>query len=286
MNQLDTVAIVGVGMMGGSIGKSLIERKIANRVVGIGRRTASLEAAAQARAVTSTTTDLVNGVKQAELIIVCTPVEMIAQQVREIAQACPAGALITDVGSTKAEIVAEIGADLGRGVRFLGSHPLAGGEKLGVAHARSDLLDGRTVVICPSATSAERDTAERDIGLLSDFWAALGADVRSMTPEEHDRALAATSHLPHVVSAALAASTGDDDLQLTSTGWFDTTRIAAGDPALWRSIFDSNRANVLKALARFEKTLGSLRSALERSDDDELLKILEKAKQNRDAVGS
>jgi prephenate dehydrogenase len=279
MLHFNTVAILGVGLIGGSIGLGLRRRALARRVIGIGYRKESLRVARERGAVTETTLDVAAGVADADLIIVCTPVGRIVDDVRTVAANGRPGVLITDVGSTKAEIVAEVAASLPRGVTFIGSHPLAGSERSGPAAAEADLFVNRVVVITPNET-----VADDDVQKLTDFWSGLGARVMSMSAAEHDRALAATSHLPHLVAAALALATPAETLELTATGWADTTRVAAGDPELWRQIFASNRTALLAALARFDETLAALRTAIERRDDDKVREILAGAKERRDAV--
>ena len=281
MRKWDTVAIVGVGLIGGSIGLALRERRLARHVVGIGRRPASLRVAKKVGAVDATTTSLTKGVAKAELVVVCTPVEQIVEQVQAAAKACPTGTLITDAGSTKAEIVSRLNGSLARGVRFVGSHPLAGSEKTGPGVATPHLFEGRVVVLTPA-----KPTAPEDIQSVSGFWSSLGAKVVLKSPDEHDRALACTSHLPHLIASALAAATPRECLSLTATGWLDTTRIAAADPDLWTQIFSTNRDNLLESLEKFERVLASLRLAVERGDRRKLRKILTDAKQHRDAVGS
>jgi prephenate dehydrogenase len=286
MAEYDTVAIVGVGLIGGSIGLALRERRLAQNVVGVGRRQRSLDIAREVGAIDNGVTNLANAVAQAQLVVVATPVDTIAERVVQTSAACPAGALITDAGSTKAGIVAAVDAGLaGRrsGPRFVGSHPLAGDHRTGPAHARGDLFEGRTVVITP--TEHTRPAAVTEV---SGFWESLGANVRSMTPAEHDRALAITSHLPHTVAVALAAATPSELLGLTAGGWNDTTRIAGGDPALWQAILTANREHVLEALDLMQQTFTSLRESLEQGDNENLLLILEAAarrKQERDALG-
>jgi prephenate dehydrogenase len=278
---LDTVAIVGVGLIGGSIGLALRERGLARNVVGIGRRETSLALARDRGAATATTLDLAGGVASADVIVVCTSVADIARHVLDAAAACPLGALITDAGSTKTGIVAAIDGRLGRGVRFVGSHPLAGSEKTGVAHARADLFVDRLVVVTPGTT-----TVEEDIEKTSEFWTSLGAKVQRMSPEAHDEAAAAISHLPHAVACVLAKTTESAHLPLAATGWRDMTRIAGGEPGLWTSILLANRGNVLKGMAEFEKTWAALRQAMERGDATAVSTLLEEAKHKRDAVGS
>ena len=199
MKRLGNVAIVGVGLIGGSIGLALRQRNLAENVIGIGRRQVSLRIARRVGAITHTTIDLAKGVAQADLVIVCTPVGQIAAYVQEAAQHCPEGTLITDAGSTKQQIVAVLDNQLPRGCRFLGGHPIAGSEKTGANYAKAELFDGRVAVLTPT-----KNTRAEDYDLLEEFWQGLGSVVVQMSPEEHDRALAITSHLPHLAAAALA----------------------------------------------------------------------------------
>ena len=285
MAQYGSVAIVGVGLIGGSIGLALRERQLASEVIGIGRREKGLDAAQRLGAVDRTTTVLAEGVRDADVVVVMTPVDTIADFVLQAAAACGNPALITDGGSTKASIVAAVEAELTTrrdGPRFVGSHPLAGDHRAGVEFARSDLFFNRQVVVTPTAVSdsaAVKETCE--------FWRSLGAAVVEMSPQEHDMALAATSHLPHLVAAALAAATPEELLPLAASGWRDTTRIAGGEHAIWRPIFAANRENVLAALEHFEKSLGEIRAGLA-GDDRQLMDLLERAqrmKSKRDALG-
>jgi prephenate dehydrogenase len=286
MVEYDTVAIVGVGLIGGSIGLALRERKLAQNVIGVGRRQQSLDAARKVGAIDNGVTNLASGVSQAQLIIIATPVDTIAERVIQASVACPAGSLITDAGSTKESIVLAVDAGLaGRrsGPRFVGSHPLAGDHRTGPEHARADLFEGRTVIITPTAHT--RPAAVTEVG---GFWQSLGAIVRSMKPAEHDAALAVTSHLPHVAAVALAAATPTNLLSLTASGWRDTTRVAGGDPALWQAILTANRQHVLDALDLLGQTFATLRESLEQGDNESLISILEtaaKRKRERDALG-
>ncbi len=286
MAEYDTVAIVGVGLIGGSIGLALRERRLAQRIIGVGRRQANLDVARQVGAIDHGVTSLATGVSEAQLVVVSTPVDTIAEKVIQAAAACPAASLITDAGSTKEAIVSAVDAGLaGRrsGPRFVGSHPLAGDHRTGAAHARGDLFDGRTVVVTP--TQLTRPAAETEV---YGFWQSLGAEVRTMTPVEHDAALATTSHLPHLVAAALAAATPHELLPLAASGWRDTTRVAGGDPQLWQPIFAANRQHVLDSLDRLNQVLASIRENLEQGDYESLALVLQQAaktKQDRDALG-
>jgi prephenate dehydrogenase len=281
MKRYQTVAIVGVGLIGGSIGLALRQRGLAERVIGIGRRQATLRAARRVEAVTNTTIDLAKGVAEAELIVVCTPVGQIADHVREVAKHCPEGALITDAGSTKEAIVDALDGPLPRGCRFLGSHPLAGSEKNGPSHASADLFDGRVTILTPT-----KNTRAEDFDALEEFWSSLGSVVLQMPAAEHDRALALTSHLPHAAAAALAATLPETYFRLTGSGFLDTTRLASGDPELWKQIFTANRANVLAALEKYLERLTTLVEAIRQGDDKTLEELLTAAKRNRDALGN
>jgi prephenate dehydrogenase len=220
-------------------------------------------------------------VAEAELTVICTPVGQIVQHARQVAASCRAGALITDVGSIKGPIVHELDGNLPRGVRFVGSHPLAGSERNGPGDASETLFEGRTVVVTPTG-----NTRDADRELISQFWSSLGAKVLIDTSERHDQVLAATSHLPHLVASALAAATLPEQLPLTATGWADTTRIAGGDPDLWQQILLGNRQQVLSALGRFESLLGQMRQAITAGDVSKLKDLLAEGKQRRDAVGN
>lgn len=281
MKAWDRVAIVGVGLIGGSIGIDLLRRGLARHVVGVGHRPASLRAAKRVGAVSTTTTDLARGVADAELTIVCTPVSRIAADCLAAAGRMSPGGFLTDAGSTKASIVANVErGDLG-GVHFVGSHPLAGSEKSGPNAAVADLFQQRTVVITPTD-----HTPAAAIETISRLWRGLGARIVTMAPDEHDGALAATSHLPHLLSAALAATTPAEHAALVARGWLDTTRIAAGDPALWTAILLDNRQHVGTALKRLETRLAAVRQALRTRDSQAIEHFLTEAKERRDALGS
>ncbi|MBM3953343.1 MAG: prephenate dehydrogenase [Planctomycetes bacterium] len=276
-----SVAIVGVGLIGGSVGQALLGRRLAGRVIGIGRDPASLAEAKRCGAVTETTTDLA-AVAGADFVLVATGVAAIPALLERIDDAVRPGTAITDAGSTKGRIVAgwERHRRRRRG-RFVGGHPLAGSHRRGPTAADADLFTGRVAVVTPApATPAD------DVEAVAGFWSALGATVYVMPPREHDRILAATSHAPHAVAAAVAAATPAAARRFTAGGWRDTTRIAAGDPALWADILLDNAAEVQRALARVLRRAARLQEAIERRDRRAVETLLTRAKEARDAVGS
>ncbi len=281
MKRLGNVAIVGVGLIGGSIGLALRKLDLAENVIGIGRRQVSLRIARRVGAITHTTIDLAKGVSQAELVVICTPVDQIVEHVRTAAQHCPEGTLITDAGSTKQLIVRALDGGLPRGCRFLGGHPIAGSEKTGANYASADLFEGRVAVLTPT-----KNTRAEDYDLLDAFWQSLGSVVVRLSPEEHDKTLATTSHLPHMVASALANTVTENYFRVAGAGLLDTSRLAGGDPVLWKQILLQNRENAMAALEQYHGQLSALHTALRTSDEAALERILTTAKKNRDALGS
>lgn len=286
MKPWQRVAIIGVGLIGGSIGIDLLRRGLAKEVVGIGRRPATMRTAKRVGACTSTTLDIAAGVADADLIVVCTPVGRIVEDVISAANAARPGAIITDAGSTKGSIVAAIEKaqqqnKLPAKVTFVGSHPMAGSEKSGPEAAQADLFVNRTVIVTPGES-----TPIGAVRTVSRLWRSLGAKIVTLTPLAHDQAVATISHLPHVVAAALAGITEDDTRRLVAGGWQDTTRIAGGDPVLWRQILLDNRTAVLASLDRYQLAIDAYRQALKRGDQVRLESLLMEAKRSRDALGS
>jgi prephenate dehydrogenase len=278
---LDTLTIIGVGLIGGSIGMAARRRQLARHILGVGRQQASLDRALAIGAIDEGYLDAAPAVHRAEVAVFCTPVDQIARQVLATAPGCRPGALLTDAGSTKAAIVSQLEQRMPQGVAFVGSHPLAGSEKRGPDHADALLFEGRLTLV---TRTPQTDPAALERTMA--FWQGLGSRVCVIDPEEHDRALALTSHLPHLLAAALAGVLPPDLFELTASGFRDTTRVAAGDPSLWTAIFVQNRAAVLEALRLMDGSLAQFRAALEAGDGQLLHVLLTRAKKVRDALGS
>ncbi len=270
MNQPDTIAIIGVGLLGGSIAKAVQQRTPETTVVGVGRDAADLDTARQLGLLDEAGCNI-ELVKNADIVVVCTPVDRIAIDVRTAAEHTKPGAIITDVGSVKGTIVAELG-DLAAAGRFVGSHPIAGSEKSGYQNADSDLFVDAKCIVCPTD-----DSPADAVSVVTDFWQQVGAIVTPMSAQAHDKIVAAISHLPHAIAAALAATPGDDALPFAATGFAGTTRIAKGDADLWTAIFQTNREALLEAIDSFERKLNDLRQAV-RSDDEATRRLLEQAR--------
>lgn len=277
----NTLTIVGVGLIGGSIGLAAKKRGVVQRVIGVGRDASRLDQARKLGAIDEYVLELASGVQDADFVVFCTPVDRIAAQIAACAFQGRTGAIFTDAGSTKSEIVKAVEANLPPQVRFLGSHPLAGSEKKGVEHASAELFADRVTVLTPTAKS----TAQL-IDSVRGFWLALGARVRIMSPQDHDNALALTSHLPHLLAAALAGILPDELCELAATGFRDTTRIASGDPDIWTPIMQQNRVRLLVALLELEKRLHLFAEALSKNDGVCMDRLLAEGKKVRDALGN
>lgn len=263
--RLGTVTVVGVGLIGGSIGLALRGRGLAARVVGFGRDERRLERAHERGAIDEAETDPRRAFQEAEVVIICTPVSRIPTDVASAARLAPVSALVTDAGSTKADIVQAAESDSAAAALFVGAHPIAGGERSGVEFARGDLFENQACVLTPTQT-----TDAQQLRRAEDLWRAIGCRLLHMSPDQHDDVLARVSHLPHAVAAALASAVGSDVTALAGGGYRDSTRIAASDPAMWTAIFLQNRARMLDALTRFEDRVSSFRELLERGDEEGL----------------
>jgi len=269
----DKVALVGVGLIGGSIGLALQRQKLAGSVIGIDPNPGNLRIARKRKAITSGTGDLQRGIQNVSLAVVSAPVKEIPGLIEAVAATTEGRCLITDTGSVKEKIVTQVR----RGVRYIGSHPMAGSEQHGPQAAQADLLVDRVVILTPSGSAAEED-----LGQLKQFWGRLGAHTVEMSPKQHDRIVASVSHLPHLAAATLVAATPAKNVEHVASGWLDTTRIAASDVELWVDILCNNRDHVLKSAQRFGKVWALLCEALQQNDRKALKKILRDANAQRE----
>jgi prephenate dehydrogenase len=263
-DDFSTAAIVGLGLIGGSLARDLAERGVAVRAYDAEPH--HLRSALRDGFVAEALDATLSGVGEAEVVIVAVPVDAATDVLRRIAPHAAKAKLITDVGSTKSRIVALAG-NLGLGSRFVGSHPLAGDHRSGWDASRTGLFSNARVYICPPS-----EAPAAVVDLAADFWRRLGANPAVVTADDHDRQLAWTSHLPHMVSTALAlalARTGVERADL-GPGGRDVTRLAGGSPDVWTAIARENAAALDAALASAERELAGLRSALHRADATEL----------------
>jgi len=281
---IERLAIVGVGLLGGSLAKAARTHAIAREIVGIGRDEGRLRPALTDGTLDRATTDLRDGLSGADRVVLAATVLANETLLPAVWPAAAPGAVVTDVGSTKRGIVAvaERLAPGRRDVQFVGSHPMAGSEKAGYAVARGDLFQGATVVVTP----AEFNTpgAVKSVGEL---WGAVGARVVTLEPDAHDRAVAAISHLPHVVAWALVDAVArfePDAFAVAARGFRDTTRIAASDPDVWREILLANRDAVVASVAAFRLALDDLERLVARGDAAALTALLARVKAQREKL--
>jgi prephenate dehydrogenase len=281
------VTLIGVGLLGGSLGLALRQRRLADSVIGFVRRTASVTECEKRRAVDLATTDVRQAVSGAELVVLCTPIAQMGPLVEQMLPRLEPGAIVTDVGSVKASLVDVLEPKLRAvGAYFVGSHPMAGSEKTGVAAARGDLFHRAVCVVTPTRES-NRPAVRRVIAL----WKALGSSVLQLSPELHDAMVSRSSHLPHVVAAQLAnlvlnPRAAKQQAALCANGFRDTTRIASGSPEMWRDIALANRGNLIAALDEFISGLSRFQQLLKRNRAAEISRFFEQAKARRDTWSS
>jgi prephenate dehydrogenase len=273
------MSILGVGLLGGSVGLAIRRRVTDCHIVGYGHRGEARETALRCGAVDEVVDDPAQAVRGADLVLLCTPVGVFSKILEQISTAIPAEARITDVGSTKRSVVEAAGRTLPNPGRFVGSHPMAGSEKRGVQFARDDLFDGALCITTPVKATDPNALAD-----VEAFWRLLGMRIVRHTPADHDKWLAEVSHLPHAVAAALVAAASDESLTLAGKGFADLTRIAGGDGALWRDILIDNRDNVREAVGKLKGQIDRLVEMLDKGDAEAVRQYLDAAAQRRSAL--
>lgn len=256
---------------------------MAGSVVGFVRRAASVEECKGCGAVNYATLDLKRAVAGAELIVMCTPIAQMLGLLKQMLPALKPGTIVTDVGSVKGSVVRDLEALVAKvGAHFVGSHPMAGAEKMGVAAARADLFDGAVCAVTPT-----RKSNPAAVGKVEQLWKSVGARLLRLTPKAHDELVSRSSHLPHVVAAQLAnlilsPEHPKEQGMLCANGFRDTTRIASGSPEMWRDIALANRQNLSRALEMFTDGLQDFRRALQTGDAQGIAKFFEQARDRRE----
>jgi len=277
------ITILGPGLLGASLAMAVKDRGLAARVVTWSRRSES-----RAKCLNQSWCDAVfdspeEAVIGSDLVVICTPVQTIVPLLVQISPRLAAKALITDVGSTKSLICREARCTLeGHSATFLGAHPMAGSEQAGMEHAQSDLFENAACILTPLD-----DASAEAIAKLSAFWDALGMTVSTVSPEKHDEIVAHLSHLPHLLASTLCGYLAAQDRTwrtLAGGGLRDTTRIASGDPQLWKQILEQNSDEVLRAIEGFELQLHHLKTALLNQDSLGVIAQLERGKTYRDQL--
>lgn len=285
MPLIKRLAIIGVGLIGGSLARSLREHGAVAEIVGIGRGEANLQRALELGVIDRYTLDPVAGVAGADLVFLATPVCAVVDILARIAPALPPGCVVTDGGSVKGEIVAACEALMPAGTFFVGGHPIAGTEQSGVEASFATLYQGKRCIVTPTEATDRRALAK-----VVRMWEIAGSEVVLMEVDKHDRVVAAISHLPHMVAYSLVNAVGSYDrfdesiLKYSAGGFRDFTRIASSDPVMWRDIAIMNRDSILELMDFFSGCFVELRTLVERGDCVGLEAFFARSKKQRDAI--
>ncbi|HEX4120844.1 MAG TPA: prephenate dehydrogenase/arogenate dehydrogenase family protein [Verrucomicrobiae bacterium] len=280
----NNISIVGAGLLGGSIALAVKHRKLASKVVAYVRSDSTLALCERLSIADVVTKDIKTAVESADLVILCTPLSQMPALASKMRPFLKPGTLVTDVGSVKATVVNELEPLFRQvGTEFIGSHPMAGSEKIGVGAARADLFQNAVCLVTPTCRSSAAVVTK-----IETFWKDLGGSLIRMDPETHDDLVSRSSHLPHVVAAELANYVlspvhPKEQALVCANGFRDTTRIASGSPEMWRDIALANRKNLGRVLGVFIEDLQEFQLALERGDVEAIDEFFASARQRRDA---
>jgi prephenate dehydrogenase len=282
---INKLAIVGVGLIGGSLSLALKATGSVGQIVGIGRGLANLDKAMELKVVDSVTQDLAAGVADADVVFLATPVLALGPVARLAMPHLKAGAILTDGGSVKQAVIDEVEPYLREDVHFVPGHPIAGTEYSGAEAAFASLYQGRRCILTPTAR-----TAPAALATVRAMWEAAGCEVVVMDVDKHDRVLAAISHLPHMVAYALVNAVGAYDryqeniLEYSAGGFRDFTRIASSDPTMWRDIALTNSDALVEMMGHFERFFRELKDDVARGDRERLFEFFRRSKESRDAI--
>jgi prephenate dehydrogenase len=278
------VTIVGLGLIGGSLGMAIKKNKLA-RVIGLTREKGKAAQAVKINAVDYASTNVKGLLQDADIIFVCYPIHLIITEIQKIIQFVKRGAIITDVGSTKELIVKQAEKLMPKGVFFVGGHPMAGKEMVGLEHAEKDLFEGKNYIL-----TTTKKTNPKALRTLKDLLSGIGAKVHVISPELHDRVVAEISHMPVAVAASLIDSVMNSGklrskmVALASSGFRDSTRIASGDPSLGTDMFVTNKSAVLSAIAEFKRSLSKLEALIKKGNYQKIMDKLSQIKAFRDSI--
>lgn len=279
---ISQLTIVAPGLLGASLAMAARAKGAARRISVYARRPDAAAKAASEPWCDFASADLAEACDGADLIVLCAPVERIISLAQDLAPSISGNPIVTDVGSVKGEIARRCASALAGKARFVGSHPMAGSEKTGMDHASAGLFEGRPCFVTPREDSDPSATQA-----VIDLWTAIGSRVIVESPDKHDEIVACVSHLPHMLASALATYLSRHCAEAGSycgNGLRDTTRVAAGDPALWREIISQNRQEILRAIAGFQDHLQAFSAAIANQDEFAILQQLSEGKAFRDRL--
>lgn len=276
MRLFNKVAIVGTGLIGGSLALAIKKKGLSREVIGIARHKKTLQLAREKGAIDKGFSDI-RAIKDIDFLIFATPVSSIIKLAPLVSKIIPAHCIVTDVGSSKQAIVSRLEKIF---PKYIGSHPLAGSEKRGILHADEFIFKGSLCILTPT-----KNTTREVLRKIKRLWLSLGARVINLSPAKHDQVLSLVSHLAHISAFSLIGSVPEEYLKFASSGLRDTTRIAASDSEVWLDIFFSNRENLIKAIGILQKNISKIKSTIQRKDKTGLGRILRQAKCKRDLLG-
>jgi len=277
MRKYGKITIVGVGLIGGSIGLAIKKKRLAKEVIGVGHRASSIKKAIKKRTIDRGTLNLREGVRGTDIVILAAPVLTIPKLARKMAGSLKRGSIVTDVGSVKSYLTDQLEGVFPRGVHFVGGHPMAGSEKRGVDKAKADLFKSSLCIL----TKTKR-TDRRALAKVKNLWEDLGAEIILLSPQTHDRFVSEISHLPHMVVFAMLNSINTGSLRFASTGFFDTTRIASSDARIWKDIAISNKREILNSIDKFKKELLLIEKSIKENDSEKLISIFSRARKKKE----
>jgi cyclohexadieny/prephenate dehydrogenase len=284
--QFETIALIGIGLIGSSIAREIKDKGLAGSVVVSTRSDATLKRAEQLTLGDRYTTSAADAVKDADLVIVSVPVGASGAVAAEIAPNLKPGAIVTDVGSTKGSVIAQMAPHMPQGVHFIPGHPIAGTEYSGPDAGFIGLFKGRWCILTPLP-----DTDETAKAKLRMFWETLGSMVDDMDPDHHDKVLAIVSHLPHIIAYNIVGTADDleavtesEVIKYSASGFRDFTRLAASDPTMWRDVCLHNKDAILEMLSRFSEDLAYLQRAIRWGDGDKLFDLFTRTRAIRRSI--
>lgn len=270
------IVIIGLGLMGGSLAAACRKKFPKARIVGISRSRDALTLAVKKRWVHEATQDVKLGAYGADLVLLCTPVDTFLSYLKAIDGVCAPDALVMDVGSVKAAVLKEVNACPWKHFSFVGCHPMVGSHRRGIQAVNPSLYEQGLVLL-----TRDRRTCPAAYKMAKKFWSRFSSRILELTPETHDRLVGEVSHLPHAIAACLMHAVSKPALKVASTGFRDTTRIAAAASSIWQPIFSSNRKVMLSVLTRFERELRIFKNLLQSRDQKKLARFLDQAQKKR-----
>ena len=276
MKHLRKITVIGLGLLGGSVGLAVSRSLTGVKTAGFSHRAGTRAKARRLKVVDEVFDDIKASVRDADLVVLATPIGNFEETFRQIADALKPGCIVTDVGSTK--LMPHRWADkcLPKNIHYVGSHPIAGSEQRGVEFCRDDLFYKALCILTTIKT-----TNKHSLRILKEFWSALGCFVKIMTPAIHDRIFADVSHLPHITAAALVNASDTEEIKFAGKGFMDSSRIASGPPNIWADVLMTNAQNTVRGIDRLVAELTKLKKVIRSGDRKKIEKLLEAAREKR-----